>query len=70
MRQCLANVQLFLSVTEPQFYCRDTVKPRYTEGTRDRQTLFAITMFRYIKFLTTVLLGGKKIVRYTEDFAI
>ena len=29
MRQCLANVQLFLSYTEPQLCCRDTVKPRY-----------------------------------------
>ena len=28
MRQCLANVQLFFSDTEPQLYCRDTVKPR------------------------------------------
>ena len=29
IRQCLANVQLLLSDTEPQLYCRDTVKPRY-----------------------------------------
>ena len=37
-----------------------TVKPRYNEGPRDWQTLFAITRFHYIEVLTTVLLGGKE----------
>ena len=46
------------------------VKPRYNEGLRDWQTLFAITRFRYVEVLTTVLLGGKNIVRYTADFVI
>ena len=46
------------------------MKPWYTEGPRDWQTLFAITRFRYIEVLTIVLLGGKKIVRYTEDFVL
>ena len=57
------------------FYNRSTVEPRYNEGPRDWQTSFAITRFRYIEVLfiystKTVLLGGKKIDRSTEDFVI
>ena len=50
-----------------------TVEPRYNEGPRDWQNLFAITSFRYIErffSLHFTIAGVKKIVRYTEDFVI
>ena len=50
--------------------CQSYSETRYNEGRRDWQTLFAITRFRYIEVLTIVLLGGKKIVRYTDDFVL
>ena len=42
----------------------DTVEPRYNEGPRDWQTLFAITRFCYIKVLFhffLLLLGQRKL---------
>ena len=48
------------------------MKPRYNEGPRDYQNLFAIPRFRYIDVL--LLLLGKlknsafKFVTYTENF--
>ena len=50
-----------------------TVEPRYNEGARpDCQNLFAITRFCYIEFLFHIFYyyRAKKIIRYTEDFAI
>ena len=44
-----------------------TVEPRYKEGPRDWQNLFAITRLFFIYFTVTRVM---KIVRYTEDFVI
>ena len=47
------------------------VEPRYNEGTRGLQNLFAITRFRYMEVhFIYFIIGVKKIVRYTEDFVI
>ena len=50
----------------------NSVVPRYNEGLRDWQNLFAITRFRYIEVLFQIFYyyWGKEIVRYTEDSAI
>ena len=49
----------------------NSVVPRYNEGLRDWQNLFAITRFRYIEVLFQIFYyyRGKEIVRYTEDIA-
>ena len=50
-----------------------TVEPRFKEGTRDLQNVFAIQRFRYIQVLFQIFYyywRGKKIARSTEEFVI
>ena len=48
------------------------MKPTYNEGPRDRQNLFAVSRFRYIRFffIYFTITGLKKIVCYTEDIVM
>ena len=45
-----------------------TVEPRFNEGPRDWQNVFAVSRFFF--FIYLAITGVKKIVRYTEDFVI
>ena len=62
--------ELILCCTQAAF--GDIVEPRYNEGLRDWQNLFAITGFVISRLfsLNITITGEKKIVRYTKDFVI
>ena len=67
MRQCLANVQLFLSDTEPQLYCRDTVEPRYRrllyKWRRAEKPNFNLTTDNFsVKFVYNINIMGDKLL--------
>ena len=51
---------------------RTNAEPTYNEGPRDRQNLFAVSRFRYIRFffIYFTITGLKKIVCYTEDIVM
>ena len=45
------------------------MEPRYNEGPRDWQNLFAVTRLRHIEVIFHII-EVTKIIRYTEDFVV